>query len=649
MTKLTFTHQIIRGSELNGDSPLPMLGTLHKRKLLQSQLPPGDSLLVDYGSVHCLYPYTQQDRYNRELTNLQAEVAILENEHLRATFLTGYGGRLWQLWDKDEQRDLVYVNDLLRPANLALRNAWFSGGIEFNCGIIGHHPFTCSPMFVAAYDVDGSPVLRLYQWERIRNIAYQIDFYLPPGSHFLYARTRLHNPNPETVPMYWWSNTAVPEDSHGRVAVPAKEAYFNEEGMISRGAAPVGEGGDFSYPVRTSGSKDYFYYLPENSRKYEGYFTADGWGLIQTSTSQLQGRKLFVWGQQEGSRTWQRFLTNNAGPYVEIQAGLGRTQYGCVAMPAGGVWEFAECYGSLRITPEAQRAEYDSFIGAVEEALEAALPQGSLIEWLENSRREMGESFRKIQSQGSGDASLEVFLRKQLGLPELAPWLDFGQPEAGHEDFLHLLAYGYLPHHAQEYLPKVFVHGQHWQHLLQTAVEGADRANWLTWYHLGLVTYASGQSDALREALIALQHAADLCSNGAVLYAMAVVLSEIGEKSAAVPCLMKCCRLYKGDLSVAKECLRLLALLGAFREMLLLYQDLPETVQSDGRVEFLRLAALVYLDRGQEAYLRLADPSFVIADIREGELSLSDLWEEIGRQNGSFKAVLPAHLNFKAK
>ncbi|NLL69765.1 MAG: hypothetical protein GX238_01390 [Epulopiscium sp.] len=62
--------------------------------------------------------------------------------------------------------------------NLAFRNAWFSGGIEWNCGVVGHHPYTCSPLFIATLTGDeGTPVLRMYEFERIRCATYQIDFF----------------------------------------------------------------------------------------------------------------------------------------------------------------------------------------------------------------------------------------------------------------------------------------------------------------------------------------------------------------------------------------------------------------------------------------------------------------------------------------
>ena len=46
---------------------------------------------------------------------------------------------------------------------------------------------------------------------------------------------------------------------------------------------------------------------------------------------------------------WQHFLTEDAGPYIEIQAGLGKTQYGCLPMAPHTAWEWLEQYGPVQL------------------------------------------------------------------------------------------------------------------------------------------------------------------------------------------------------------------------------------------------------------------------------------------------------------
>ena len=94
------------------------------------------------------------------------------------------GGKLWSLYDKVAGRELLFANPVARPAYLAVRNAWCSGGVEWNCGICGHTPLTCDTLFTATLTGDqGEPILRMYEYERIRGVVYQMDFSRPaaPG------------------------------------------------------------------------------------------------------------------------------------------------------------------------------------------------------------------------------------------------------------------------------------------------------------------------------------------------------------------------------------------------------------------------------------------------------------------------------------
>ena len=648
MSTLTMCKQKFRGAPLNGESPLPSIAAASiMQNDIKTMLPENDPNFIGYGALKTLYPYTQQDRYNRNLADMEIDVVILENDSLKAVFLPTYGGRLWQLWDKEKKRDLLYTNDVLRPSNLGLRNAWFSGGTEWNCGVAGHHPFTCAAMFTAAYEADGMSVLRFYQWERIRNITYQIDFCMPDNSAFLYARTRIHNPNNETVPMYWWSNTAVPQQKDARVAVPAADAYMMDAGVLTYEPFPFRDGTDRSYPMNTKAQMDYFYALSKQSRKYEGYIFGDGTGLIQASTSLLQGRKLFVWGQRPGSETWQQFLTENAGPYVEIQAGIGHTQYGCVPMQPYGTWEFAEIYGPIKINRDEQKAGYPVFCAAVEKSLDEVLPAQQLEDWLEGTADTMGRKYAPAVFYGGGDAALENNLRTAAGRQTLNEHLDFGTIEEKHSDFEHLLTYKYMPSCDKDYIPGAFVSGQYWRQMLEAAANGADRDNWLTWYHLGLVLMSEA-SEGESQALPALRRAADLCANGPVLYALAEALALRGETKEAAACAVKSCRLFGGDLSVAKETMRLLVSLEESRLALALFDGLPENVQADERIQFWKAYALVYLGRFDEALAILLRPGYIITDFREGEASINKLWKEIIRRSGRTDIMMPEHLNFNA-
>ena len=62
---------------------------------------------------------------------------------------------------------------------------------------------------------DGQQVLRMWEFDRLREVVFQVDAWLPADSRVLLVAIRIRNPNPAAVPMYWWSNAAVPQSETG--------------------------------------------------------------------------------------------------------------------------------------------------------------------------------------------------------------------------------------------------------------------------------------------------------------------------------------------------------------------------------------------------------------------------------------------------
>lgn len=62
--------------------------------------------------IPTLLTYQVQNQYDRARIDLELDAAVLENEYLKATFVTSMGGRLWSLYDKKAKRELLYANDV---------------------------------------------------------------------------------------------------------------------------------------------------------------------------------------------------------------------------------------------------------------------------------------------------------------------------------------------------------------------------------------------------------------------------------------------------------------------------------------------------------------------------------------------------------
>src|SRR5690606_15271617 len=125
-----------------------------------------------------------------------------------------------------------------------------------------------------------------------------------------------------------------------------------------------------------------FFDIPKGHRRWIAALNPEGYGLFQTSTDVLTGRKLFVWGMGKGGRNWQTFLAEPGCAYLEIQAGLAHTQLEHLPMAGGQTIAWTEAYGALCADGAAVTGEdWGRATQAAEAAMEAALPRADLEAW----------------------------------------------------------------------------------------------------------------------------------------------------------------------------------------------------------------------------------------------------------------------------
>src|SRR4029453_10784166 len=297
-------------AEVGPESPLPPFAGLQRLPDASSSpaLPPDMRERIGYGQLANPLPYTLQNAYRRDLQPRDIGAIQITNGRLAALMLPSLGGRIWSLRDLVAGRDLVFSNRRLQFANFALTNAWFAGGIEWNLGSTGHAATTCRPVFAGRVSSDRGTALRIWEWERTRDLAFSIDLPIPADRPLLLAFVRVRTPDPEPKPLYWWTNIAAPENPGVRVLAPAARAWGTEyDGSIARVDIPFADAPatDVSYPLPAPRAADYFFQVPAEQQPWIAAVQADGRGLAQTSTAQLRGRKLFLWGSAAGGRHWQ--------------------------------------------------------------------------------------------------------------------------------------------------------------------------------------------------------------------------------------------------------------------------------------------------------------------------------------------------------
>ena len=659
MSLFYFGKKKIRGNALGEESSFPGMRNALGQKI-ESRTDEEDGLHLGYGQVPNILPHTMQDRYGGEERELEFETAVLENSYLRAEFLPGVGGRLWSLLDKETNRALIHENPVFRIGNFGIRNAWVAGGVEWNIGNRGHDAFTLSPLFTAELeDSDGTPVLRMYEFNRIRAVTYQMDFFLPEGSRFLFARMRIVNSRQETIPMYWWSNTAVRESGKERIVVPAETTFANtyvdeSHHLLRKLPLPFAEGFDCTVPRNHWNSKDHFFNLPENRRKYEAVIFEDGFGLLQASTRFLCGRKLFVWGSSPGGRNWQRRLTSPDGPdYLEIQAGLCKTQMECRPMPPNSVWEWLEAYGPVQTRPERIFGSWENAVSEVEQTLNTILPEQKLDELLSRTRRTFALKKGHLHSRGSGWGALENLRRRQAGEPLLPEHLEFGETEKTQQPWISLLRHGTLPEESPDAATPSYLVQNEWFDLLKRSSISAGRFQWNTWFHLGLCHYSRNDFE---RAEACFEHSLSLAPSTLGLYAMANLYRVTDRQEQSASCFAALLRKRPDDLSLAKESFKGILEAGRAERIPELYPHLSEEVRKDPMIRFLHADALARLGQWRRAEGILEENGGLeVPDLREGETSYSDLYVRIrllesreqGRETDARSIRIPARIDLR--
>ncbi|MFK0280571.1 DUF5107 domain-containing protein [Streptomyces sp. NPDC090499] len=619
-------------AELGPDNPLPPLRLLDEIHRVDERdredLPRDMARQLGHEPLRSLLPVRIRDGYGRTRTPREIDALVIENDRLRATVLPGLGGRVASLVHLPSGRELLYRNPVFQPANLALNGAWYAGGIEWNIGATGHTTLSCAPLHAARVPApDGGDMLRLWEWERLRDLPFQVDLWLPDGSDFLYACVRVRNPHEHPVPGYWWSSTAVPEDR--RIVVPADEAWeFGAERRLHRVSAPDPDAQP-PYPA------DWFYDIPDGRRRWIAALDADGHGLVQTSTDELRGRKQFVWGAGTGGRRWQEWLGGpGAGGYREIQAGLARTQLEHVRLDAESEVCWLEAYGPLSAASPAD----------VEERLELALPRAGLdaarAAWKPYADTEPGE----LLATGSGWGALEV-LRTDWKLPgtpfpeptlteEQAPWRE-------------LLRTGTLPEPRRVRPPGPTLVAPHWRDMLETAPATPH-----TEYHLGVAQWHAGdRAQAVRSWERALPLAPSLWP---LLRCLAVADQEHGQYERAAEryadAFDDLCRERRDDgetwtaacAALGRESVEALLRVRRTADARAVWEALLPAIRERGR--FRLLEAELLLAEGRPAAARAVfDAGFEVADLREGSDALDRLWARLGDE------PLPARYDFRMR
>lgn len=635
MTELRREAYIIPSADLGAENPLPAFRNPNEDVSIDfeaNNVPPEDRLGMGCQNGFRALPYKIQDGYNRRRIPREFASFVLENEYLKVTVLPEAGGKVASIFHKPLRRELVFHNPVFQPANLAIRNAWTAGGVEWNISQLGHTFLTCSPLHAAKVTgLNGEPVLRLYAWERVKCFPYCIDLHLPDGSPFLYAHISFVNPHDYEIPMYWWTNIGAPEYDGGRVISPADKAY---KGTALRDC-PVIDGIDQSYATRVNMSYDLFFKIPQESRRWVALVDKDGRGMVHTSTDMLKSRKQFAWGMSAGGRQWNEYLSVPGMHYLEIQAGLAPTQMHTMTMPAGAHWNWTEAFGYIEVEAEkAHSTDWRRAYNETQQILDEMLPRDSVDDFHSYARKVAAKAPDDVLYHGLGWGALECMRASADGrICVISDATPFSEDEisAEQEPWFSLLKEGRFPRIDPCEEPGSFMIQDEWRNRLIKSIEWIDGDNWLAWYHLGVIKLETGDESGAEDAW---QRSVRLSRNAWSLRNLAIVAKRRGEMEKYVELMESAWDTGPKIPALAIELGNALVESDKWGVLQSTLADLPDDVKTHERIRLLNTRVAVR-SNDLELAEKLLDWEF--ATIKEGETILTDLWYDLQTRKLSAK------------
>jgi len=287
---------------------------------------------VYQGSTGKVYPYPVVDKIQDEKRLVAYRMVFLENEYLHIEIMPELGGRIYRALDKTNTYDFVYYNRVIKPALVGLAGPWIAGGIEFNWPQ-HHRPNTFGPVEQRIeQQSNGSKTVWISEIDRMYGTKMTAGFTLYPGKAYLEIRVQLYNRTPEPQTFLWWANPAVSANDQTQSVFPPDVHAVFDHGKRDVSRFPFATG--TYYKVDYGAGVDISRYknipVPTSYMAYHsdynfvgGYDHAVKAGILHVANHHISpGKKQWTWGNGAFGKAWERNLTDEDGPYIELMAGV---------------------------------------------------------------------------------------------------------------------------------------------------------------------------------------------------------------------------------------------------------------------------------------------------------------------------------------
>ena len=287
---------------------------------------------VYQGSSGRVYPHPVCEGVSDTKTDKEYNAIFLENDYILVMILPEIGGRIQRLYDKTNGYDAVYYNEVIKPALVGLAGPWISGGIEFNWPQ-HHRPSTFDAVDCTIEEnTDGSVTVWVGETEKMFHTKGMAGFTVYPDKAYLEIKGQVYNPTDRPQTFLWWANPAVAVNDDTQSIFPPDVHAVMDHGKRAVSKFPIADGEYYkvNYAPGTDISRYKNIPVPTSYMAYHSDFNFIGnydyqkqAGLLHIADHHVSpGKKQWTWGNGDFGQAWDRNLTDENGPYIELMTGM---------------------------------------------------------------------------------------------------------------------------------------------------------------------------------------------------------------------------------------------------------------------------------------------------------------------------------------
>ncbi len=217
---------------------------------------------VYQGSSGKVYPLPFIDRIAEKPVDRTWKAVWIENDYLRVLVLPEIGGRIHRIQDKTNGYDLIYHQQVIKPALVGLAGPWISGGIEFNWPQ-HHRPATFLPVdYQVEAHADGSKTIWCSDHDPMTRMKGMHGVCLRPENSCVELKVRAYNRTPLVQTFLWWANIAARVHEGYQSFFPPDVQYIADHAKRAMSAYPLCQASYYGVNYGERGRKG----VPANER-----------------------------------------------------------------------------------------------------------------------------------------------------------------------------------------------------------------------------------------------------------------------------------------------------------------------------------------------------------------------------------------------